>query len=416
MKRPFSLLLLGAASLPAKVFAFGLILQYQGDEGDRELYFADIRTVSSRTPADQVMQATEIKELDVTAVYEHARKPEFAHMKLQFQCPASYTLDRTSYKLTPHDAKVRAGDSVSFRIGPGSYKLRRSDLAAEPLAVSDWQSSRTTLLSRAGTIACNHIDIDRALHQSIKGPKESTTFDFDGFGKQLAQLGLPADMTLIGQTTPPEFLDFAWNQFWHDQVLAGRRPDPSGKWGRPATEADKAAAIRRLQDKQAELQPALEAAKSSLLAGIKKSRAEMDARANTVRPDGKKLTPIESNLLILWRGQPEEAVVRAMGRPDFQQAADSRFLRYTKYWEKADVALVSSRGVVSSEIGGYAECFVEFRTRQDREGQWRVDDVLVRSDYQDAGLGRTRALCEDLASAAARNVPGMADADKEPRP
>jgi hypothetical protein len=410
MQRLFSLLLLGAAWLPAEALAFGLILQYQGEVGDRELYFADIRTVSSRTPADQLMQAIEINELDVTAVYEHARKPEFAHMKLQFQCPASYTLDRASNKLTPSNAKVRAGDKVSFRIGPGSYKLRRADLSAEPMPASDWQSSSATLLSRAGTIACNHLDVDRALHQSIKGEK----FDFDGFGKQLAQLGLPADLSLIGQTTPPEFLDFAWSQFWHDQVLAGRRPDPSGKWSRPATEADKAAAIRRVQDQQAELQPAIEAAKSSLLAGIKKSRADLDARANTTRPDGKKLTPIESNLLTLWRGQPEEAVVRAMGRPDFQRAADSRFLRYTKYWEKADVALVGSRGVVSSEIGGYAECFVEFRTRQDGEGQWRVDDVLVRSTYQDAGLGHTRGLCEDLASAAARNAPGTADAGKEP--
>lgn len=400
MKRLVFALLLGAAWLPAEVLAFGLILQYQGEEGDRELYFADIRTVSSRTPPDQVGQAVEIRELDVTAVYEHARKPEFAHMKLQFQCPASYTLDRSSYKLTPHDAKVRAGDRVSFRIGPGSYKLRRADLAAEPLQVSGWQSSSTTLLSRAGTVACNHLDIDRALHQSIKGQ----AFDFDGFGKQLAQLGLPADLALIGQTLPPEFLDFAWNQFWSDQVRAGRRPDPSGKWHRQATEADKAAAVRQLQDQQAQAQSAVEAARTSLLAGIKKSRADMDGRANTTRPDGKKLTPIESNLLILWRGQPEEAVVRAMGRPDFQQAADSRFLRYTKYWEKADVTLVGSRGVVASEIGGYAECFVEFRTRQDRDGQWRVDDVLVRSTYQDAGLGRTRALCEDLASAAARSM------------
>lgn len=412
MQRLFSLLLLATAWLPAQALAFGLILQYQGEVGDRELYFADIRTVSSRTPADQLMQATEIKEIDVTAVYEHARKPEFAHMKLQFQCPASYTLDRTSNKLTPSNTKVRAGDSVRFRLGPGSYKLRRADLSAEPLAGGDWQSSSAALLSRAGALACNHLDIDRALHQSIKGQD----FDFDGFGKQLALLGLPADLALIGQTTPPEFLDFAWSQFWHDQVLAGRRPDPSGKWGRQASEADKAAAIRRVQDKQAELQPALDAAKNSLLAGIKKSRAEMDARASTTRPDGKKLTPIESNLLILWRGQPEEAVVRALGRPDFQQAADSRFLRYTKHWEKADVALVGPRGVVSSETGGYAECFVEFRTRQDGDGSWRVDDVLVRSSYQDAGLGRTRGLCEDLASVAARNAPGMANSDKEPRP
>ena len=395
------LLFMAPLLLAKEAFAFGAILQYQGEVDDRELYFADIRTISNRTPADQIMGPIETRELDVTAVYENERKPEFVHMKLQFQCPAAYTMDRSSYKLTPNTTKVRAGDSVTFRIGPGSYKLRRSDLQSEPVPVSDWKTSNASMLSRAGAIACNHIDIDRALHQSIKG----NNFDFDGFGQKIAQLGLPSDMALIGQTLPPEFLDFAWTQFWHDKVVAGKRPDPSGKWSRKPTEAEKAAAIKKLQDMQAQLNasPEIEAAKKSLLAGIKKSQADMAARANTTRPDGKKLTPIESNLLILWRGRPEEELVKLMGNPEFNQAGDSRFLRYTKYWEKAGVSLINGQGVVvGGEVGGYAECFVEFKTKQDGDGRWRVDDVLVRSTYQDAGLGRTRGLCEDIARAASQ--------------
>lgn len=391
--------LIALSALPAQALAFGVILQYQGEVDDRELYFADIRTIASRTPSDQLEGTTEIRELDVTAVYESPQKPEFVHMKLQFQCPAAYTMDRSTYKLTTSNAKVRAGDSVSFRIGPGSYKVRRADLASEALAVSEWKVSSATLLSMAGAIACNHIDVDRALHQSIKG----NDFDFDGFGQKMAQLGLPADMAIIGQSVAPEFLDFAWSQFWHDKVLAGKRPDPSGKWGRKVTEAERAAAIRKIQDAQAKAAPEIEAAKKSLLAGIKKSQADMASRANTTRPDGKKLTPIESNLLVLWRGRPEEEVVKVMGNPEFNQAGDSRFLRYTKYWEKAGMTLINSRGIaVGGEVGGYAECFVEFKTKQDGEGAWRVDDILVRSNYQDAGLGRTRGLCEDVARAASR--------------
>jgi hypothetical protein len=391
------LCLFGSLLLPLESFAFGLILQYQGEVDDRELYFADIRTISNRTPSDQIMGAIDTQELDVTAVYENEKKPEFVHMKLQFQCPASYTMDRSSYKLTPNKAKVRAGDNVTFRIGPGSYKLRRSDLKSEPVAISEWKTSNATLLTRAGTIACNHIDIDQALHQSIKG----NDFDFDGFGKKLEQLGLPADMALIGQTLSSEFLDFAWRQFWRDKVLAGKRPDPSGKWSRTATDEEKAAAIKTIQDLQAQAAPAVEAAQKSLLAGIKKSQADMAARANTTRPDGKKLTPIESNLLILWRGRPEEDVVKTMGNPEFNQAGDRRFLRYTKYWQKAGTTLINGHGaVVGGEVGGYAECFVEFRTKQESDGAWRVEDVLVRSNYQDAGLGRTRGLCEDVARAA----------------
>src|SRR5574343_434210 len=73
--------LLAVMALPAQALAFGVILQYQGEVDDRELYFADIRTIASRTPPYQLEGATEILELDVTAVYESAQKPEFVHMK-----------------------------------------------------------------------------------------------------------------------------------------------------------------------------------------------------------------------------------------------------------------------------------------------------------------------------------------------
>lgn len=58
--------------------------------------------------------------------------------------------------------------------------------------------------------------------------------------------------------------------------------------------------------------------------------------------------------------------------------------------------------VIASEMGGYAECFVEFTSKQDSGGEWRVVDVLVRSNYEGTGLGRTKDLCQDIASAAAR--------------
>jgi hypothetical protein len=398
MRRVF-LLSVASLLLPLEAHAFGIILQYQGEVGDRELYFADLRTITNRTPPDQIMGPLETRELDVTAVYESAKKPEFVHMKLQFQCPAAYSMDMSSYKLTANKQKVRAGDAVTFRIGPGSYQLRRSDLQSEPVPVSDWKTSDATMLSRAGAIACNHIDIDQALHQSIQGED----FDFKGFGEKIARLGLPSDMALIGATLAPEFLDFAWNQFWYEQVVAGKRPDPSGKWSRKPTEEEKAAALRKLEEMQASAAPTIEAAKNSLLAGIKKSQAEMAARKNTTRPDGKKITPIESNLLILWKGRPEEDVVKVMGNPDFNQAGDSRFLRYTKYWEKPGVTVIGAQGaVIGGEAGGYAECFVEFKTKQDGAGAWLVDDILVRSTYEDAGLGRQRMLCDDLAKEASR--------------
>lgn len=385
--------------LPTEVHAFGLILHYQGSVDDRELYFADVRTIANRTPADQTGGPTEIREIDVTAVYENPDKPEFVHMKLQFQCPNAYSMDMAKLKLNENKSKVRAGDAITFRIGPGSYKLRRADLQSEALAVSDWRTSNAPMLSKAGTVACNHIEFDQALHGAIKGEQ----FDFDAFGNRIAKLGLPKDMALIGQALPPEFLDFAWSNFWSDKVVAGKRPDPSGKWAKPLTEAERQAAIKKLEDHQKALQSATESARASLMEGIKKSKAEMAANKNAgTHPGGGKMTRTESSLMVLWRGRPEQDVVNTMGNPEFNQAGDSRFLRYTNSWEKAGFTAYNGMGVaVGGEVGGYAMCFVEFRTRKDSKGEWRVDDVVVRSDYEDSGLGRTRSLCDELTSKAA---------------
>ncbi|NTV94363.1 MAG: hypothetical protein HGA75_02990 [Thiobacillus sp.] len=391
--------LMGALLFPVNAFAFGVILQYQGEVDDRELYFADVRTISNRTPPDQIMGPTEIREIGVTAVYENANKPEFVHMKLQFQCPNAYTMDMAKFKLTENKTKVRAGDAVTFRIGPGSYKLRRSDLQSEPVAASDWKTSNAPMLSKAGAIACNHIEFDQALHAAIKGD----TFDFDGFGKRIGKLGLPEDMALIGQVLPSEFLDFAWSDFWWDKVSAGKRPDPSGKWAKPLSEADKQAAIKKLKDQQQALLSATASAKASLMEGIKRSKADMEAARNAGRrADGPRMTKTESNLMMLWSGRPERDVINTMGNPEFNQVGDTRFLRYTHSWEKAGFIAYNGQGMaVGGEVGGYAMCFVEFRVRKDANGEWRVDDILVRSDYEDAGLGRTRGLCDELARKAA---------------
>lgn len=391
---------LGLLFISPQVYGFGAVIHYQGEADDREVYFADVRTIANKTSSDQVMGPSEVRGIDVTAVYENPNKPEFVHMKLEFECPNAFSMDLKTHKLTENPKKVKAGDTVKFRIGSGSYKLRRSDLQSEAIPVSDWKTSNAPMLSKAGTIACNHIEFDQAIHASI----QEKDFDFDGFSKRISKLGLPADMMLIGQMLSPEFLDFAWEQFWHDKLVAGKRPDPSGKWGRKATESEKQAAIKSIEEKQKSFQPEIEAAKKSLMDGIKKSKADMSARANLgIRPDGKKLTPIESNLLTLWKGRPESEVVNVMGNPEFNQAGNSRFLRYTKYWEKAGFTAYNTYGVaVGGEVGGYAECFVEFKTKEDSNGEWRVEDILVRSNYEDAGLGRTKGLCQDLASEASR--------------
>ena len=387
-----------AMTLAAKAFAFGVVVQYEGDVDDRVAYFADVRTILNRTPPDQVMGPTEIREIAVTAVYENANKPEFVHMKLQFQCPNAFSMDMASKKGSENKDKVRAADPVTFRIGPGSYKLRRSDLKTEAVAASDWKTSNAPMLSKAGTIACNDIEFEKALHAAIK----RDTFDFDGFGKRIGKLGLPEDLPLIGETLPSEFLDFAWENFWWDKVLAKKRPDPSGKWAQPLSEADKQAALEKLKRKQQELEAGTASLQANLLESIKNSKAEIKADLEVANnagkhPDGSKMNKFEAKLAAVFMGQPEQKVANIMGNPEgFNQVGNTRFLRYSAWWEQQGVTVYGAQGVVGGDPGGYAECYAEFRIQPDAQGEWRVDDIIVRGDYQgERGSSRLRSVCED---------------------
>jgi len=392
-----ALCVIGTLLLPIQAYAFGVVLQYEGEIDDRVAYFADVRTIANRTPPNQVMGPLEIREIDVTAVYENPNKPEFVHMKLQFQCPAAYTMDMAKRQITENKKRIRAGDAVTFRIGPGSFKLRRADLKTEALPISDWKTSNAAMLSKAGTIACNHIEFDQALHGAIKG----STFDFDGFGKRIGKLGLPEDMALIGQTLPSEFLDMVWSDFWWDKVLAGKRPDPSGKWAKPLSEAEKQAAMKKLQDQQQALESATASARASLMKGLQRTKTEIridteSAKNAVTRPDGSKKNRYESSLMRFWNGKLERDVVQAMGNPEFNQDGDTRFLRYTNTWERPGVTAYGSQGVIGADPGGYAMCFVEFRTRKDADGEWRVADISVKADYDGMAGTKWRGLCEQL--------------------
>lgn len=397
--RRFLMVCAGSLLLPVEAFAFGVVLQYEGEVDDRVAYFADVRTILNRTPPDQVMGPTEIREIGVTAVYENANKPEFVHMKLQFQCSNTFSMDMASRKITENKNGVRAGDVVTFRIGPGSYKLRRSDLKTEAVTASDWKTSSAPMLSKAGTIACNDIEFDKALHAAIKGD----TFDFDGFGKRIGKLGLPEDMALIGQTLPSEFLDLAWSDFWWDKVLAKKRPDPTGRWAQPLSEADRQAAIEKLMKKQQELEAGTASIRASLLESIKSSQSEMKADLAAAQnagkhPDGSKMNKHEAKLAAVFMGQPEQKVVGIMGNPDdFNQAGGTRFLRYSAWWEQQGVTVYGAQGVIGGDPGGYAECFAEFSIRQNDKGEWRVDDIVVRGDYDGTGSREIRLVCDDAA-------------------
>jgi hypothetical protein len=375
----------------SQAHALGVILHIQGEKGDREAYFADARTMLNRTPVSQIFGPVEIRELQITAVYEHLEKPEWMYMNMWFECKPQIIVDLKKGTANDNPNAAKAGDEAKFRIGPGSYKVRRADLKSEPLPESDWKKSKAPMLSKAAAIACNEGNFKNIVIELSK----KTPFNHEKFGKEInTRFNLPADMQLIGAVLSTDFLDFAWTLLWWETVMEGKRPNPSGKWTQKASEADKEAAVKKLEEDYAKVAPKLEAMKKNLQDGIAKMDAEFEFRAKGAKlRQGRQPNKFETSFNSVWIGKEEQEVVNKMGKPEFNEAGGTRFLTYTKYFDNRGSAINVKTGAVVTE-GVYAECFAEFATMQDKKGVWRVADVKVRADGSHNGMAKD--LCYGL--------------------
>ena len=126
-------------------------------------------------------------------------------------------------------------------------------------------------------------------------------------------------------------------------------------------------------------------------------KADLEVAKNAGKhPDGSKMNKHEAKLAAVFMGQPEQKVVDIMGNPDdFNQTAEARFLRYSAWWEQQGVTVYGAQGVIGGDPGGYAECFAEFSVRPDASGKWRVNDIVVRGDYEGTGSREIRLVCND---------------------
>ena len=377
--------------LSGKAMALGAIVHLQGAEGDREAFFADTRVVMDRTPMDQIFGPTTVKEIDVTAVYENAAKPEWVTLRLQFECPSQSELLEPKNRPKP----LGPNDPVKFRIGPGSYQVRRIDLKPEPMAESPWNVSSAPMLMKAGRIARNLDEFRQGIRKSLGA--SSADFNHAAFGERLVKLGLPADLMMIGHTQSNDFLAFAWETLWWKTVRDGKRPDPSGKWSRAATSEERAAAIRRMEELQKEAEPVLAEARASLESNINQMQAEFEFqdRAASIRKD-RKLNKLEEKLIYAWLGRTEDEVVAAMGNPRLNEAGNQRFLHYMRYFDNT-AQVIDMQSGARWEEGNYSECNVEFVTMRDQKSTWRVADARVWIEQN--AMGNGKAWCDSIMKA-----------------
>ena len=371
-------LLLGSCVSVPQVFAQSALVHIQGEEGSREAYFADFGVVLDRTPMDKILGPMTVKQLDTTIVYESADKTEFSELRLQFECVVKHAYDgKTIPKQPAFDAPVKV------RVGEGSWKLRREDIKSEDLPAGDWRTSSSPVLLKLHKIACNEDVMRTAI---IKAAKRNN--DMDIFKNEIATIGLPKDLQLVGQGTSSDHMAFAWEVLWS----GAKRPDPTGKWSRRPTKQEQEAYQAKMAQLKKQFDQVAAGIKPQLEANIKQLDAEFTFReiAADIR-GGRKLSRNEGLMLSVWEGKTESDVATKMGAPVVSYAGDLHFL---SYGQEFDNRVVVGNKYAVWEEGVYEHCNVQYVLHADEKQVFRVADVRIWTSSTQ--LGQVRFACDGL--------------------
>ena len=376
---------IGVGFVPTAASAQALFFHVDGEPGDRQAYYSQT-LVMNRTPPSEALGPIEIKQLDVTIIHENAAKPEWTMLRLQFECPSMFALATgKADKVLPKSASVR------MRIGEGSVKLRR-DLQNEDIPPGSWATTSDPAMLKARKLACHEADIKTAMFESYRNQR----FDMAAFNAKLKPLGFTDSVMVLAETTGPEQIELTWSRLWR----GSKRPDPTGMFSRPATDAERAAATakmavltKELETLTAQIRGKYEQSTKNLAAGF-----EFDDAAAKLRGD-RKPRGIESQLLMVWQSKPEEDVVAKMGRPLVSDSGDLRVLSYGQ--QSDNRVLVGSTSGATWVEGTYMACDVQFVTIPDKNGVRRVADVRIGVDSNAPGWGgaSTSEACSGLLQA-----------------
>lgn len=351
-------------------FAQSALVHVQGEDGQREAYFANFAVVMSRTPADKLLGPTSVRQLDTVVVYESAAKPEFSALRLQFECVVKYPYD--GKKVPPQPA---FDAPVTVRVGDGSWMLRREDLKSEPLPPGTWRTSSSPVLLKLHKVAC-HEDVMRGA--MVKAARANN--DLNVFRSEIRKIGLPEDLQLVTQQTAAEYLDFSWWVLWH----GAKRPDPSGKWSRRPTKKE----LQEAQAQMAQIQRQVDAMVAGMKPGLETDLRQLEARfafdeAAADLRRGRAMSRNERLMLSAWEGKTDTEVGAAFGAPVVSTAGGLRFLSYGKEFDNR-VVVGNRKGAVWEE-GMYESCNVQFVMLLDDKQLLRVADVRIWANSSQGG-------------------------------
>ncbi len=382
--------LLISALTPTSASAQAIFFHTDGAPGDRQAYYSQ-PLVMDRTPGDMLMGPTEIKQIDVTVIHESPRKPEWTEMRLQFECPSLLAQAAANKSKKGQAALAPATGPVRMRVGEGSYILRRIDLKAEDMAAGAWTTSGDPAMIKARNLACNGPEIQR----SMTAAYQNGHFDMADFNTRIRPFGLTEGVVVLAESTDTEFLELSWNKLWKGAV----RPNPSGKWTEPVTDASRAAAMAKMAVVTKQLDALSAQLHGKYDQSIKKMQVgfAFDEQAAALR-GGRKFNRAEASLIKVWQGKLERDVVGAMGAPHVTDNGDLRILSFGQAFDNR-VIVESVASGASWEEGIYMNCNVDYILIPDSERALRVADVRVAVDSNN--LASSSNACSGIL-----NVPG----------
>ena len=370
--------------LTVPAFGQSLLFHLDGGIGDRKAFFAKM-LVMDRTPPSEAFGPREIKQLDVTIIYENEKQPELADLRLQFEC---VTKINQNGKMAPKQPAWT--DPVKMRIGEGSSTLRRIDLKNQDAPASPWEVTSETVMLKAHKLACNHQEVDQAIRSSVVGD----VFKGALFKEKMAALGLVDGVIVYPQTLWTEYIDLVWGTYWQ----GAKHPDPSGKWARQSTPEEKAEANRKIAAAKQQLAELSDKTKSAYEPKIKAAQIgfDFDKAAAKVRGDRKPVGWV-ATMLNVWQGKTEDEVAAKMGRPHITSSGNVRFLSYGQQFSNRVVVTNSKGG--SWEEGLSTSCDVQFVTIPDGNGVRRVADIRLNVDSSNIMATHSEVACSKLMQA-----------------
>ncbi len=364
------LVVLSLILMPGSACANMVMFHGSGELGERELFFTSFSTIMDRTPMDAIFGPMSVHEIEVIGVYEKTSKPDWAEMKLQFECPVEQMQQWPGRRRrSAEQAPKKLPAPLRWRMAERSYQFTR-DADQVPLPQTQWQSISDPAIFKAGMFACNNIMVRSA----ISSAGGSSSVDNAKLNAALAPLGIGDVAWVNGVGNVLSLASFTWSHLWKAQRPRGKR-DRQLSSAEIARNQEELARIAREMDRldaqaQAFAKPIIEAdqAEQAFLATVQRVRA------------GRQVTELESSLLAVWLAKPEELVVARLGTaPRVSEAGGLRFISYDDQADTRTAVVSAASGRVLSQSGAYSACEVTFVAAQDAKNAWRVADIRIQS-------------------------------------